>query len=175
MFIHTESSFVPVQGCAHSWNQLNIDLNTVSEGLHNISLFSTIIICPKKTSSWKFLKSFRSWFEKERDLRAQRKSGSICVYYRLQQEPFENLFIPGNKLLPQCVSVRYRMAFLTVNLQDTARISPAATANHFHSLAMYICLCYEYACHSHKDHHNRAHSLVLCCTVLQHQAPSTLD
>lgn len=48
---------------------------------------------------------FSLLIEKKRDLHAQRKSGSIYVYYRLQQETFENLFIPRNKLLPRCVSV----------------------------------------------------------------------
>lgn len=66
--------------------------------------------------------------------------------------------------ISSCLSVRYRMAFLTVNLQDIAKISQAARANHAHSLSMYICLCYEYGCQSLKDHHNRTHSLVLCCT-----------
>lgn len=73
------------------------------------------------------------------------------------------------------VSLCWKTSFLIVNLQDIAQISQPAKASHLHSLGMYICLWYEYGCQSRKDRHNSADSLVLCCALLQHQAPSTLD
>lgn len=83
--------------------------------------------------------------------------------YSRQQETYENVFTLPE--VPALVWVCLFMPLLAVVRNGIMPLNAQMTESFIfiHFLLYVRLLFHDYSCQSHKDHHNRMHSLVLCC------------